>query len=176
MNSKVKKIVIIVLCLVILIVLSVIGFFVIKNLSNEKEIEEVKEEDNDIVVDMWEDISLNMDIDLVSSGTGENEMLYLGEQPIHYILKENREIYKYQESSEENKVTGEREPATNEFIKQFTEDDFTILKDKIQKLTKYKKSDRQKTESKYWFIKINGETTRIEYDLEGLLLYKYFKK
>lgn len=53
---------------------------------------------------------MDMDIDLYSTGSGANEKLYLGAQPVHYLINKNG--YIYQDSSYQNKMTGKRDPAT----------------------------------------------------------------
>lgn len=158
-----KKIVI--FCIVILVVVIIGGIYVHKTTNNPIKVS--------AYIDIWRDNSMDVDIDLYSIGSGEDEKLYLGSQPVHYLINKNGEIYTYQESSYKNKMTGKRDPETTEYIKQLSQSDLEKLEKELKSIVKNNSGSSTNWKSEYWYIKINGKTTRVEANVQAQVLNNY---
>lgn len=166
-NNK-KKIWFIISSIIVITVVGIIVYVTTKD-KGKSNIKEVA------IIDIWRDTSMDSDIDLHSTGSGIFEKVYLGAQPVHYIIDENGELYTYQESSFKSKLTGIREPATVKHIKKLQEAEIQKLKKELKKMVTNNKSDEHDFTSTYYYVKINGNTTRVNMDLEAEVLSKYIE-
>lgn len=141
-----------------------------RNVDLDKYTELDKIEDG--YIDIWRDISDDPDFCLESIGTGENRKLYLGAKPVHYLININGEVYTYQDSSFENIMTGERDPATVKHIKKLSQSDLKELENDL-KLVIDNYSSSSWTDD-IWYIKIDNSSGRVDVDLETQILNKYF--
>ena len=91
LNIKNKKIIMV--CIVVLIVIGGGIYFYKRSYSETNNLLK-----DNAYIDIWRDKSMDMDIDLYSTGGGANEKLYLGAQPVHYLINKNGDIYTYQDS------------------------------------------------------------------------------
>ena len=57
-------------------------------------------------INVRESMFMHTDIALYSSGTGINEILYLGQQPDEYYIMKNGDVYYYSGPTGRGKVTG----------------------------------------------------------------------
>lgn len=124
-------------------------------------------------IDIWRDNSMDADIALYSIGSGVNEKLYLGAQSIHYLINKNGEVYTYQASSYKNKITGKREPATVEYIKTLSQSELGNLENDLKSTIESNSSDSISLNSSYWYIKIDGNSTRVNINVQTSILNKY---
>lgn len=164
LTTKNKKIIIV--CAVILIVAVICGIYFYSRKTNDML------KDN-AYIDIWRDTSMDMDIDLYSTGSGANEKLYLGVQPVHYIINKNGEIYTYENSSYQNKMTGKRDPATVKYIKQISQSDLEKLENDLKSIIENNSSNSVSLTATYWYIKINGKSTRVNANLQTQILNNY---
>lgn len=159
LNKKV-----IIFLIVIFIVTIIVGiYFYIKNTSVA----------NNAYIDIWKDISMDFDIDLYSTGSGLNEKLYLGEQSTHYLINKNGKVHTYQASSYKNKVTGKREPATVNYIKTLSQSELENLENDLKSAIESNRNDSTSLNSSYWYIKIDGNPTRVNINVKSSILNKY---
>ena len=124
-------------------------------------------------IDIWRDNSMDADIALYSIGSGVNEKLYLGAQSIHYLINKNGEVCTYQASSYKNKITGKREPATVEYIKTLSQSELGNLENDLKSTIESNSSDSISLNSSYWYIKIDGNSTRVNINVQTSILNKY---
>ena len=164
LNKKV-----IIFLIVIFIVAIIVGiYFYKKNTSVANDA--IKE---NAYIDIWRDKSMDADIDLYSTGSGANEKLYLGAQSIHYLINKNGEVHTYQASSYKNKITGKREPATVEYIKKLSQSELENLENDLKSTIESNSSDSISLNSSYWYIKIDGNSTRVNINVQTSILNKY---
>lgn len=164
LNKKV-----IIFLIVIFIVAIIVGiYFYKKNTSVANDA--IKE---NAYIDIWRDKSMDADIDLYSTGSGANEKLYLGAQSIHYLINKNGEVHTYQASSYKNKITGKREPATVEYIKTLSQSELENLENDLKLTIESNSSDSISLNSSYWYIKIDGNSTRVNINVQTSILNKY---
>ena len=163
LNKKV-----IIFLIVIFIVAIIVGiYFYKKNTSVANDA--IKE---NAYIDIWSDNSM-VDIDLYSAGSGANEKLYLGAQSIHYLINKNGEVCTYQASSYKNKTTGKRDPATVEYIKTLSQSELGNLENDLKSTIESNSSDSISLNSSYWYIKIDGNSTRVNINVQTSILNKY---
>ena len=163
LNIKNKKTIII--CIIVLIVAILIGlYFWQRNTSTIAD----KLRDN-AYIDIWRDNSMDPDINLYSTGSD----LYLGAQPLHYLINKNGDIYTYQASSYQNKMTGKREPATSKYIKTLSQTDVQKIENELKSIKENNNSNSFSLYSTYWYIKINGESTRVNVNVYQYVLEQY---
>ena len=167
LNIKNKKVVIVYIA--ILIVAVIIGIYFYKR-NNSAAKDEPKD---NAYIDIWRDTSMDTDIALYSTGSGTNEKLYLGKQPVHYLINKNGDVYTYQESSYKNKMTGKRDPATVEYIKQLSQSDLKKLENDLKSITENNNSNSISWTSRDWYIKIDGKSTRVDVDVQTQVLNNY---
>lgn len=165
---KLNKKVIIFLILIFIVAIIVGIYFYKKNTSVANDA--IKE---NAYIDIWRDKSMDADIDLYSTGSGVNEKLYLGAQSIHYLINKNGEVYTYQASSYKNKITGKREPATVEYIKTLSQSELENLENDLKSTIESNSSDSISLNSSYWYIKIDGNSTRVNINVQTSILNKY---
>ena len=164
LNKKV-----IIFLIVIFIVAIIVGiYFYKKNTSVANDA--IKE---NAYIDIWRDKSMDADIDLYSTGSGANEKLYLGAQSIHYLINKNGEVHTYQASSYKNKITEKREPATVEYIKTLSQSELGNLENDLKSTIESNSSDSISLNSSYWYIKIDGNSTRVNINVQTSILNKY---
>ena len=162
----------------------------INNIENEtsNEISENKEIDSsqaekikaDAYIIIWKDTTLEPDIDLYAKGTGEDKKIYLGKQPLYYLINQKGEIYTYQESSYKKATTGERDPATISYINSISD---SKLKELEQELEEFIKTNSKKSEGNEYLIggidkyniKINNQENTVYGNVVTSVLNKYFK-
>lgn len=161
-----KKILIV--CISILIV-AIVGIYFIKRSSGTKN-DALKD---NAYIDIWRDNSMDADIDLYSTGSGANEKLYLGAQPVHYLINKNGDIYTYQASSYKNKMTGKRDPSTSEYIKKLSQSDLEKIENELKSITENNNSNSFSLYDTYWYIKINGKSTRVNVNVYQYVLEQY---
>ena len=164
LNKKV-----IIFLIVIFIVAIIVGIYVYKKNTSVAN-DAIKE---NAYIDIWRDKSMDADIDLYSTGSGANEKLYLGAQSIHYLINKNGEVHTYQASSYKNKITGKREPATVEYIKTLSQSELENLENDLKSTIESNSSDSISLNSSYWYIKIDGNSTRVNINVQTSILNKY---
>ena len=165
LNIKSKKTIII--CIIILIVAILIGlYFWKRNTSTIND--ELKD---NAYIDIWRDNSMDADIDVYSTGSGANKKLYLGAQPLHYLINKNGDIYTYQASSIKNKMTGKRDPATSEYIKTISQSDLQKIENELKSIVENNSSNSISWNS--WYVKIDGKSTRVNVNVQTQILNKY---
>lgn len=169
LSIKNKKIIIVIVCAVILIVAIICGIY-FYNRNSDTANDSLKD---NAYIDIWRDISMDMDIDLYSTGSGANEKLYLGAQPVHYLINKNGYIYIYQDSSYQNKMTGKRDPATVKYIKQLSQSDLEKLENDLKSIIENNSSNSVSLTSTYWYIKVNGKSTRVNANIQTQILNNY---
>ena len=162
-----KKVIIFLIVIFIAAIIAGIYFFIKKNSDINDTIKE------NAYIDIWRDKSMDADIDLYSTGSGSNEKLYLGAQSIHYLINKNGEVYTYQASSYKNKKTGKRDPATVEYIKTLSQSELENLENDLKSTIESNSSDSISLNSSYWYIKINGNSTRVNVNVQTSILNKY---
>lgn len=167
LNIKNKKIIIV--CIVVLIVVIGGGIYFYKRSYSETN---NLLKDN-AYIDIWRDKSMDADIDLYSTGSGANEKLYLGAQPLHYLINKNGDIYAYQDSSYQNKMTGKRDPATVKYIKKLSQSDLEKLENDLKSIIENNSSNSVSLTSTYWYIKVNGKSTRVNANIQTQILNNY---
>lgn len=170
MKLKVKNKKLVISCIVILIVAAIIGLYFYNKVKNSFE-DSIKDS---AYIDIWRDNSMDADIDLYSTGSGANEKLYLGSQPVHYLINKNGEIYTYQASSYKNKMTGKRDPATVKHIKTISNFDLQKLENDLKLITENNNDNSISWTSPYWYIKINNNSARVNVNVKSQVLDKYF--
>ena len=164
LNKKV-----IIFLIVIFIVAIIVGiYFYKKNTSVASDA--IKE---NAYIDIWRDKSMDDDIALYSIGSGANEKLYLGAQSIHYLINKNGEVHTYQASSYKNKITGKREPATVEYIKTLSQSELENLENDLKSTIESNSNDSISLNSSYWYIKIDGNSTKVNINVKTSILNKY---
>ncbi len=154
--------------IIILIISIIVGiYFIRKNAStvNDALIKKA-------YIDIWRDNSM-IDIDLYSEGSGLNEKLYLGAQPVHYLINKNGDIYTYQASSYKNKITGKRDPSTSQYIKTLSQFDLEKTENKLKSIAENNASNSFSSYSTYWYIKINGKSARVNVNVYQYVLEQY---
>ena len=167
LNIKSKKTIII--CIIILIVAILIGlYFWKRNTSTIND--ELKD---NAYIDIWRDNSMDADIDLYSTGSGANEKLYLGAQPLHYLINKNGDIYTYRASSFENKMTGKRDPATSKYIKTISQSDLQKIENELKSIVENNSSNSISWYSTSWYVKIDGKCTIVNVNVQTQILNKY---
>ena len=168
LDIKNKKIIIV--CIVVLIVVAIGGgiYFYKRSYSETNNLQK-----DNVYIDIWRDNSMDADIDLYSTGSGANEKLYLGAQPVHYLINKNGDIYTYQDSSYQNKLTGKRDPATVKYIKQLSQSDLEKLENDLKTIIKNNSSNSVDFTSTYWYIKLNGKSTRVNANIQTQILNNY---
>ncbi len=167
-NIKNKKITIV--CMVVLIVVVIGGYIYFYKRSYSETNNLLK--DNDYI-DIWRDNSMDMDIDLYSIGSGANEKLYLGAQPVHYLINKNGDIYTYQDSSYQNKMTGKKDPATVKYIKKLSQSDLEKLENDLKSIIENNSRNSASLTFTYWYIKINGKSTMVNANIQTQILNNY---
>lgn len=167
LSIKNKKIVIV--CIVILIVAVMCGIYFYSRNSDTTN-ESLKD---NAYIDIWRDTSMDADIDLYSTGSGVNEKLYLGAQPVHYLINKNGDIYTYQDSSYQNKMTGKRDPATVKYIKQISQSNLEKLENDLKSIIENNSSNSISFNSTYWYIKLDGKSTRVDVNVQIQILNNY---
>lgn len=127
-------------------------------------------------IDIWENKPM-IDIDLESRGSGVFEELYLGYQPVHYLINKNGKIYSYRAGEFKNKLTKRKNTAMLKSIKKISQ---TQMDDLINDLKKV--IEKNSVEFgiglmfKYptiWHIKLQGEKYTINTDIQYSILNKY---
>ena len=113
------------------------------------------------------------DIALYSTGSGANEKLYLGAQPLHYLISKNGDIYTYQASSYQNKMTGKRDPATSKYIKTISQSDLQKIENELKSIVENNSSNSISWNSTSWYVKIDGKSTRVNVNVQNQVLNKY---
>ncbi len=96
---------------------------------------------------------------------------------LHYIINKNGDIYTYQDNSNRNTETGEKEPATIKYIKKLSKSDVKNIENELKSIAEKHKDDSsliQANWSNHWYIKINGETTRVNVNVYQKVLEQYF--
>lgn len=121
---------------------------------------------------------MDPDSALYSTGSGANEKLYLGAQPIHYLINKNGEVHTYQASSYKNKTTSKRDPATVKYIKKLSQSELEDLENDLKLIIESNHSDSislnsSYLNSSYWYIKIDGNSTRVNINVQTSILNKY---
>ena len=164
LNKKV-----IIFLIVIFIVAIIVGIYFYKRNTSVAN-DAIKE---NAYIDIWRDKSMDADIDLYSTGSGANEKLYLGAQSIHYLINKNGEVCTYQASSYKNKTTGKRDPATVEYIKTLSQSELENLENDLKSTIESNSSDSISLNSSYWYIKIDGNSTRVNINVQTSILNKY---
>ena len=127
-------------------------------------------------IDIWRDTLMDPDIDLYSIGGGINQKLYLGAQPLHYIINKNGKVYTYKESSYRNMITGITDFPTIKYIKKISKSDFKKLENDLNLTIKNNNCNSPSINSKDWFIKIKNKEnnfTRVNINVERQILDKY---
>jgi len=175
-----KKVIIFFIVILIVVIVGGICFYKRNNntandiLEEYTPIEEILgDESMDAYIDIWRDTSMDMDIALHSIGSGPNEKLYLGAQPIHYLIDENGEVHTHQASSYRNKKTGKRDPATVEYIKKLSHSELENLEKDLKLIIETNSSDSIGLDSSYWYIQINGKSTRVNVNIQTSILDNY---
>lgn len=168
LNIKNKEIIIV--CIVALIVVVIGGCIYFYKRSYSETNNLLKD---NAYIDIWRDKSMDMDIALYSTGSGANEKLYLGAQPVHYLINKNGDIYTYQDSSYQNKMTGKRDPATVKYIKQLSQSDLEKLENDLKSIIENNGSNSVSLTSTYWYIKVNGKSTRVNANIQTQILNNY---
>ena len=131
-NKKQVKVIYIVLIVLIVIVLAYLSFTlytIVKTAKNDEIL-------NNAYIDVWEDISMEADIDLYSEGTGIFEEIYLGNQPLHYVIHKDGKVYTYIASSYENRITGIRQPASVEYLKTLSQEELIDVENRLNSTMK----------------------------------------
>ncbi len=164
LNKKV-----IIFCIVILIVAIIIGIYFYKR-NNSIANDTIKE---NAYIDIWRDKSMDADISLYSIGSGANEKLYLGAQSLHYLINKNGDVHTYQASSYQNKKTGKRDPATVKYIKTLSQSELENLENDLKSIIDFNLSDSISLNSSYWYIKIDGNSTRVNVNVKTSILNNY---
>ena len=169
MKLSIKNRKIVIVCIVILIVAVICGiYFYSRNSYTTND----SLKDN-AYIDIWRDTLMDMDIALYSAGSGVNEKLYLGAQPVHYLINKNGDIYTYQDSSYQNKMTGKRDPATVKYIKQISQSDLEKLENDLKSIIENNSSNSISFNSTYWYIKLDGNSTRVNANIQTQILNNY---
>lgn len=158
-----------IILIVIFIVAIIVGIYFYKKNNNVAN-DTIKE---NAYIDIWRDKSMDADIDLYSMGSGANEKLYLGAQSIHYLINKNGEVHTYQASSYKNKTTGKRDPATVKYIKTLTQSELKNLENDLKSIIESNHSDSISLNSSYWYIKIDGNSTRVNVNVQTSILNNY---
>ena len=170
MKLKIKNKKTIIICIIVLLIVAIlIGLYFLKR--NTPTIDDELREN--AYIDIWRDNLMEADIALYSTGSGENEKLYLGAQPLHYLINKNGDIYTYQASSFQNKMTGKRDPATSKYIKTLSQSDVQKIENELKSITENNNSNSFSLDSTYWYIKINGESTRVNVNVYQYVLEQY---
>ena len=117
--------------------------------------------------------SMDADIDLYSTGSGENEKLYLGVQPLHYLISKNGDIYTYQASSYQNKMTGKRDSATIKYIKTLSQSNLQKIENELKSIAESNSSNSISWNSTSWYVKIDGKSKRVNVNVQTQVLNKY---
>lgn len=184
-NNKEISINLAIILIIILILAIIIGIYYIKKSTNktvgqlenkiksETSIIPEKTKSDDAYIDIWRDTSMDSDIDLYSRGTGDNEEIYLGAQPVHYLIYKNGEIKSSVASAFENKKTGKREPPTVESIGTVSQDDLEKIESELKDIIENNKSDSNSLQSRKWYIKINGKRNTVTINPKTEVLDKY---
>lgn len=167
LNIKNKKIVIFSMAILIIAIAVGILFYKMNNVAKNDTIIE------NAYIDIWRDTSMDMDIDLYSIGSGSNEKLYLGAQPLHYLINKSGDIYTYQASSYQNKMTGKRDPAIVEHIKTLSKSELDKLEDNLKSVIEIHSSNSISLDSSYWYIKIDDNSTRVDINVKTNVLNNY---
>lgn len=167
LNIKSKKTIII--CIIVLIVAILIGLYFWKR--NASTITD--ELRDNAYIDIWIDNSMDADIDLYSTGSGENEKLYLGVQPLHYLISKNGDIYTYQASSYQNKMTGKRDSATIKYIKTLSQSNLQKIENELKSIAESNSSNSISLNSTSWYVKIDGKSKRVNVNVQTQVLNKY---
>ena len=180
MKLQIKNTKILIIFIIILIVAIIVGIYFIRStnatsdkLKDNTYIDILKDNSMNAYIDIWRDNSMDPDIDLYSIGSGENEKLYLGTQPLHYLINKNGDIYTYQASSYKNKLTGEREPATIKYIKTVSQSDLEKIENELKSITENNNSNSISLYPTYWYIKINEKSTRVNVNVYQYVLEQY---
>ncbi len=172
MKSKIKNKKLVIGCIIVIIILAVAiitGIYVYNKTKNTTD-----DSTNDkAYIEIWRDITMDADIDLYSTGSGENEKLYLGAQPLQYRINKNGEIYTYQESSFKNMTTGERDPATSNYIKTISQSEVEKIESELKSIIENNTSDSYDYGSTYWYIKMNEEVNRVNVNVYQYVLEQY---
>ena len=116
---------------------------------------------------------MDADFDLYSTGSGANEKLYLGAQPLHYLINKNGDIYTYRASSFENKMTGKRDPATSKYIKTISQSDLQKIENELKSIVENNSSNSISWYSTSWYVKIDGKSTIVNVNVQTQILNKY---
>ena len=164
LNKKV-----IIFCIVILIVAIIIGIYFYKR-NNSIANDTIKE---NAYIDIWRDKSMDADISLYSIGSGANEKLYLGAQSLHYLINKNGDVHTYQASSYQNNKTGKRDTATVKYIKTLSQSELENLENDLKSIIDFNLSDSISLNSSYWYIKIDGNSTRVNVNVKTSILNNY---
>lgn len=96
---------------------------------------------------------------------------------LHYIINKNGDIYTYQDSSNQNTETVEKEPATIKYIKKLSKSDVKNIENESKSIAEKYKVDSSYNIANwfnYWYIKINGETTKVNVNVYQEVLEQYF--
>lgn len=125
-------------------------------------------------IDIWKSTALNTEPDLFSTGTGSDTKLYLGSQPLHYLINKNGDVHTYQDSSFQNELTGERDPATITYIKTLSQSELVTLENDLKSAISSNASNNVTYSS--WYIKIDGNQTKVDMDLKSNILNNYLPK
>ena len=107
------------------------------------------------------------DIGLYSVGSGYNERIYLGSQPIHYIVDSNGQVRTYQRGLYKNAKTGIEDPSKTIYYDQLCKKQLRALKDELDYLML---SDECKVECTH--IKVGKKSKSVSY----LNMYRILKK
>lgn len=171
MKLMVKNKKIIIICISILIVAIIGIYYIRKNTDTTDNVNDLPKDN--AYIDIWRDNSIEPDIALHSIGSGADEKLYLGAQPFHYLIYKNGDIYTYQASSYQNKMTGERDPSTSKYKKKVSQPDLEKIENKLKSIVENNKNNSFSALSTYWYIKINGESTRVDINVYEYVLEQY---
>ena len=96
---------------------------------------------------------------------------------LHYIINKNGDIYTYQDNSNRNTETVEKEPATIKYIKKLSKSDVKNIENESKSIAEKHKVDSSLNIANwfnYWYIKINGETTKVNVNVYQKVLEQYF--
>ncbi len=168
-NKKQIKVIYIVLIVLIVIVLAYLAFTlytIVKTAKNEEIL-------NNAYIDVWEDISMQGDIDLYSAGTGIFEEIYLGNQPLHYVIHKDGKVYTYIASSYENRITGIRQPASVEYLKTLSQEELIDVENKLNSTIQTNESNLfMDINKRYWHVRIDESSFIVDVDVISNIIDK----
>ncbi len=154
--------------IIALIALGISGY-IIWNATAEKDRNAGQSE---VYMDIWRDNSLDMDIALYSIGSGEDEMIYLGAQPTHYLVHPDGKVYTSVAASFKKKTTGEINGPVVVELTTLTEEQLESLEKELKEAIRVNGNDPD-AETPFWNVKIGDEVKKVYVDVYTEILKKY---